>query len=152
MKHQAPITAVAAPARGRVRPFRSADGGRRGRSRAEARPTGVLEGSGVVGRVWVPAFAGMTGGRLVRLKAHPTGVGAGPDPRGWCAVAHPTGRRGGAVDSLGSPCISPPVPEAIPGFFVGVGGPCKGMPVGPQGQRTTPFLAAPRGHIEGDQR
>jgi hypothetical protein len=78
MKHQAPITAVAAPARGRVRPFRSADGGRRGRSRAEARPTGVLEGSGVVGRVWVPAFAGMTGGRLVRLKAHPTGVGVNP--------------------------------------------------------------------------
>ena len=58
-----------------------------------------------------------------------------------------TSCNGGGVDSPGWSSISQPVPEAIPGLFIGVGGPREGMPVGPQGQRTTPF-----DNIEGDQR
>ena len=67
--------------------------------------------------------------RVVRFSA-PYGMGSGPDLRG-----------GGGVDSPASACISPPVPEAIPGLFIGVGGLRKKSPVGPEGQRTTPFVA-----------
>lgn len=102
LRHKVPPSAVRAPARGRARPF-VAQGGAWG---------------------------------LVRLKAHPTvsgqaptygvanGVGLKPDLRPSRRVV------AGAVDSPGFSSISPPIPEAIPGFFIGVGGPRKGMPVG----------------------
>ena len=90
---------------------------------------------------------------MVRHECAPYGSRAEARPTagaGWRVVESRGGDRDaawGAVDSPGSPCISPPVPEAIPGLFIGVGGPREGMPVGPQGQRTTPF-----DNIEGDQR